>query len=79
MGQLVLHLLPLLKPLLIAEMVDVRWYMVFGRCSTELAQLVPLPYSRGMSTRYSDRLHDFAVTIPRCYRDVCQQFLSSHS
>ena len=41
----------------------------FGRCSSELAQLVPLPYSRGRSTRYSDRLDDFAVTIPRCYKD----------
>ena len=45
-----------------------RYY--FGRCSSELAQLVPLPYSRGRSTRYSDRLHDFSVTIPRCYEDV---------
>ena len=42
----------------------------FGRCSSELTQLVPLPYSRGRSTRYSDRLHDFSVTIPRCYKDV---------
>ena len=42
-----------------------RYY--FGRCSSELAQLVPLPYSRGRSTRYSDRLHGFFVTIPRCY------------
>ena len=38
----------------------------FGRCSSELAQLVPLPYSRGRFTRYSDRLHDFSVAIPRC-------------
>ena len=38
----------------------------FGRCSSELAQLVPLPYTRGRSTRYSDRLHDFSVTIPKC-------------
>ena len=45
-----------------------RYY--FGRCSSELAQLVPLPYSRGRSTRYSDRLHDSSVTIPRCYKDV---------
>ena len=45
-----------------------RYY--FSRCSFELAQLVPLPYSRGRSTRYSDRLHDFSVTIPRCYKDV---------
>ena len=42
----------------------------FGRCSSELAQLVPLLFSRGRSTRYSDRLHDFSVTIPRCYKDL---------
>ena len=45
-----------------------RYY--FGKCSSELAQLVPLPFSRGRSTRYSDRRHDFSVTIPRCYKDV---------
>ena len=45
-----------------------RYY--FGLCSYELAQLVRLPYSRGRSTRYSDRLHDFSVTIPRCYKNV---------
>ena len=45
-----------------------RYY--FGRCSSELAQLVPLPFSWGRSTRYSDRLHDFSITIPRCYKDV---------
>ena len=42
----------------------------FVRCSLELAQLVPLPFSQGRSSRYSDRLHDFSVTIPRCYNDV---------
>ena len=31
----------------------------FGRCSLELAQLVPLPFSRGRSTRYSDRCKIF--------------------
>ena len=45
-----------------------RYY--FGRCLSELAQLVPLPYSQGRSTHYSDRLHDFSVTIPRFYKDV---------
>ena len=45
-----------------------RYY--FGRCSSELAQLVPLPFSRGRSTCYSDRLHDFSVTISRCCKDV---------
>ena len=41
----------------------------FGRCSSELAHLVPLPYCQRRSTRYSDRLHDFSVTIPSCYKD----------
>ena len=43
----------------------------FGRCSSELAQLVPFHYSRWWSTHYSDRLHDFSVTIPKYYKDVC--------
>ena len=43
---------------------------ISSRCSSELAQLVPLPFSQGRSARYSDRLHDFSVTIPRCYKDV---------
>ena len=42
----------------------------FARCSSELAELAPFPFSRGKSTRYSDRLHDFSVTIPRCYKYV---------
>ena len=41
----------------------------FGRFSSGLAQLVPLPYSRGRSTHYSDTFHDFSVSIPRCYKD----------
>ena len=45
-----------------------RYY--FGRYSSGLAELVPLPYSRGTSTRYSDTLHDFSVSIPRC----CENF-----
>ena len=45
-----------------------RYY--FDRCSSELAQLVPLPFSQGRSTCCSDRLHDFSVTIPRCYKNV---------
>ena len=42
----------------------------FARCSSELAQVAPLPFSRGRFTRYCDRLHDFSVTFPRCYKDV---------
>ena len=41
----------------------------FSRCLSELAQVVPLPYFRGWSTRYFYRLHDFSVTIPRFYKD----------
>ena len=43
----------------------------FGWCLSELAELVPHSYSWGRATRYSDRLHDFFVTIHRCYKDVC--------
>ena len=45
-----------------------RYY--FGRCSSELAQPIPLLYSRRRSTCYSDKLHDFSVPIPRCYKIV---------
>ena len=45
-----------------------RYY--FGRCSSELDHLVPLSYFRRRSTRYSDTVHDFSVTIPICYKDV---------
>ena len=45
-----------------------RYY--FGRCSSELAQLVPLPFTLGRYTRYSDRLLYFSVTIPRCYKGI---------
>ena len=49
----------------------------FGRCSSELAQLVPLPYSRGWSTRYSDRLHCIIFLSP--FIDVTRICLSSAS
>ena len=39
-------------------------------CSSQLAELVPLSYSRGKSTLYSDRLHGFSVTSPRYYKDI---------
>ena len=45
-----------------------RYY--FGRHSSEPAQLVSLTYSQWRSTCYSDRSHDFSVSIPRCYNDV---------
>ena len=45
-----------------------RYY--FSRCSSELTQLVPLAYFWGRSTLYSDRLHNFSVTIAIRYKDV---------
>ena len=42
----------------------VTYYLV--ECSSELNELVTLPYSRWRSILYSKRLHDFLVTIPRC-------------
>ena len=45
-----------------------RYY--FRRYSSELAQLVPLPYPRVRSTNYRHRLDDFSVTVCRYYKDV---------
>ena len=50
--------------------VSLFYMYYFVICSSELAQLVPLPYSPWMSTCYSDRLHDFSVITPGCYKDV---------
>ena len=42
------------------------FYMYYsGRSSSELAQLVPLTYSRGWSACYSDRLDGFFVDFLR--------------
>ena len=62
-GLLVLHLLPNIANL------SLFYSCYFGRCSSELVQLVPFTYSQGRFV-HSDRLHDFSVTIPRCYKDV---------
>ena len=51
-GLLVLHLLLFL---------NCRYY--FGRCWTELSELVPLPYSRGRPTRYTNSLQYLSVTF----------------
>ena len=55
----------------------------FSRYSSELAQLVPLLFSRQRSTLYSDRLRDFILIA--CHHFyilqgcLCHQFLSLHS
>ena len=48
------------------------FYRYLGRCSSELAQVFSLSYSRG---KFSDGLNDFSVTIPRCYWDINSFFL----
>ena len=50
-----------------------RYY--FGIGSSELAQLVPLYFSRGLFTCYSDRLHDISISI----LDVTMMSLSTVS
>ena len=71
-GLLFFHLLPL-EPLAHHQNVaslSLFYRYHFGRCSSELVQLIPLPFSSGRSTHYSERLHDFSVTIPRCHKDL---------
>ena len=51
----------------------------FGRSSSQFLQLVPLPYSRERSTRCSDRLHDFSVTTPICYKGVYNNNFFPHT
>ena len=50
----------------------------FGICPSKLAEQVPLPYSRGRSCRFSNRMHDFSV-ISRCYKDVYFSSIFSHT
>ena len=70
-GLLVLHLLLLLNPCSLLKCGQLKSFLsVLLWYSAELAQLVSLPFSCGRSTRYSNRLHDFFVTIPWCYKDV---------
>ena len=42
----------------------------FGRYSSEMAELVPLPPSHGRSTRYSNKLHHSTLTIPIFFEDI---------
>ena len=61
-----LHVLPFLETLAHRQNVaslSLFFRHYFGGCSSKLAQLVPLPYSWRRSTHYSDRLHDFSVTM----------------
>ena len=52
----------------------------FGSCSTGSTGSTSL-FSREVCSlfRYSDRLHDFSVTIPRYYKDVCVNSFSPYT
>ena len=70
-GLLVIYLMPLSNPHhrnKVSLSIFFRYFV--GRCSSELAELLPLPHSCGRSTRHSSRLHDFSVIILTCYMDV---------
>ena len=41
----------------------------FGRCTSELDEQFLLSPSHNRSTPHSNRLHDFSVTILRCYKN----------
>ena len=44
-----------------------------------MVEMVPLPNSDCRSTPYSDRLHNFSVTISRCYKDVYVNSVFPHT
>ena len=54
-----------------------RYY--FRRYSSELAKLIRFPQSCGRSICYSNRLHYFSVTVPRCYKDVYEYSFCSRT
>ena len=57
-SSLVISLEPLARRRNVASLIFFYRYY-FGWCSSELAQLVPLPFSRERSSCYSDRLYIF--------------------
>ena len=67
MGLLILPLLPCFEALAhhrnVLASLSPFYRDYFGRYSFQLAELVPLPHSRGRYTFYSYKLHDFSVTI----------------
>ena len=81
-GLLVLHLLLLLIETLahcqnvVRLSLSHRYY--FGIWPSKLAELVPLPCSRGRSCRFSNSMHDFCV-IPRSFKDVYVNSILSHT
>ena len=75
-GILVLHFLLLMTETLVHCQNVVRlslfYRYYFGICPSKLTEQVPLPYSRGRSSRYSNRMHNFLSFL-----DVIRMFMSA--
>ena len=72
-GLLVLHLMLLLNHWLIVQMWPAEIFSIGITLVVVLQNWFNwfhFLFFQGRSTCYSDRLHDFSVTIPRCYKDV---------
>ena len=72
-GLLVLHLLPPINLWLIVEMWPIYVFSLgipLVDVTSELAKLVPLPYSCWRCIYCPYRLNDFFVAFPRCYKVV---------
>ena len=65
------HLCKVCTSVFMSKVTNIEFYFYyFGRCSSELVGLVAVPYSQGMWTCCSNRLHDFSDIFPGCYKDV---------
>ena len=51
----------------------------FGKCSSELKEMVSLSYSHVKSTPNFNRFFDFSFTICRCYKNVFVNNFFSHT
>ena len=77
-----LHLLSLLNLWLVVKIwlaLVFSMGITYGRCLSERLNcfFFFVPYSTGRSTDYSNMFLDFAVNIPKCYKDVSNEFLST--
>ena len=78
-----LHMLSLLNLWLVVKIWPALVFsmgITYGRCLSERLSCLFfffVSYSTGRSTDYSNMFLDFAVNIPKCYKDVSNQFLST--
>lgn len=70
---LILYLLLLLNSQLIVE-INLFFRSCFSISSSELAEVIPLPYFHGQFFCYSNMLHDFSAIIWSFYEDLHVKF-----